>query len=134
MAAVDYFLKIDGIEGEAQDKTHKNEIQLQSWSWGETNTGSMGAGGGGSGEHFVDTQGVRGVGDAVDAQAAGIEGRRIAVAAVRLQDHARAPIVQENPEAAQKIHRDHAIRFGLAAESGSPEVVHHGTLDTQRAE
>src|ERR1022692_4063267 len=47
MAAVDYFLKIDGIEGEAQDKTHKNEIQLQSWSWGETNTGSMGAGGGG---------------------------------------------------------------------------------------
>ena len=47
MAAVDYFLKIDGIEGEAQDKTHKNEIQLASWSWGETNTGSMGAGGGG---------------------------------------------------------------------------------------
>ena len=27
MAVVDYFLKIDGIEGEAQDKTHKNEIQ-----------------------------------------------------------------------------------------------------------
>ena len=47
MSAVDYFLKIDGIEGEAQDKTHKNEIQLQSWSWGETNSGSMGAGGGG---------------------------------------------------------------------------------------
>ena len=47
MAAVDYFLKIDGIEGEAQDKTHKNEIQLESFSWGETNAGSMGAGGGG---------------------------------------------------------------------------------------
>src|ERR1039457_6000565 len=47
MAAVDYFLKIDGIEGEAQDKTHKNEIQLESFSWGETNVGSMGAGGGG---------------------------------------------------------------------------------------
>src|SRR5664279_1079383 len=47
MAAVDYFLKIDGIDGESQDKTHKNEIQLQSWSWGETNAGSMGVGGGG---------------------------------------------------------------------------------------
>lgn len=47
MAAVDYFLKIDGVEGESQDKTHPNEIQLQSWSWGEVNQGSMGAGGGG---------------------------------------------------------------------------------------
>ena len=47
MAAVDYFLKIDGIEGEAKDKTHKNEIQLQSFSWGESNVGSMQAGGGG---------------------------------------------------------------------------------------
>lgn len=60
MAAVDYFLKIDGIEGESQDKSHKNEIQLQSWSWGETNAGSMSfGGGGGSGKvsmqdfHFV---------------------------------------------------------------------------------
>lgn len=44
MAVVDYFLKIDGIEGEAQDKTHKNEIQLESWSFGETNTGSADAG------------------------------------------------------------------------------------------
>ena len=47
MAAVDYFLKIDGIEGESHDAKHKNEIQLESWSWGETNAGSMGHGGGG---------------------------------------------------------------------------------------
>jgi len=47
MAAVDYFLKIEGIEGESQDKTHSKEIQLSSWSWGEVNQGSMGAGGGG---------------------------------------------------------------------------------------
>jgi type VI secretion system secreted protein Hcp len=47
MAAVDYFLKIDGIEGESQDKTHPKEIQLSSWAWGESNQGSMGAGGGG---------------------------------------------------------------------------------------
>jgi len=33
MAAVDYFLKITGIDGEAQDKTHKNEIHLESFSW-----------------------------------------------------------------------------------------------------
>jgi type VI secretion system secreted protein Hcp len=49
MAAVDYFLKIDGIEGESQDATHKGEIQLSSWSWGATNTGTMQAGGGGGG-------------------------------------------------------------------------------------
>jgi type VI secretion system secreted protein Hcp len=47
MAAVDYFLKIDGIEGESQDKTHPKEIQLSSWAWGQSNQGSMGAGGGG---------------------------------------------------------------------------------------
>jgi type VI secretion system secreted protein Hcp len=36
MAAVDYFLKLEGIEGESTDHKHKNEIALQSWSWGET--------------------------------------------------------------------------------------------------
>ncbi len=49
MAAVDYFLKIDGIEGESQDATHRGEIQLSSWSWGATNTGTMQSGGGGGG-------------------------------------------------------------------------------------
>jgi type VI secretion system secreted protein Hcp len=50
MALVDYFLKIDGIEGESADDKHKNEIDVQSWSWGETNVGDaafrggMGAG------------------------------------------------------------------------------------------
>ena len=29
MAAVDYFLKIDGIEGESQDSKHKSEIDLE---------------------------------------------------------------------------------------------------------
>jgi type VI secretion system secreted protein Hcp len=48
--SVDYFLKIDGIEGESQDSKHKNEIDIESWSWGETNVGDaahrggMGAG------------------------------------------------------------------------------------------
>jgi type VI secretion system secreted protein Hcp len=47
MAQVDYFLKIDGVEGESTDDKHKSEIDLQSWSWGENNSGSHVAGGGG---------------------------------------------------------------------------------------
>jgi type VI secretion system secreted protein Hcp len=47
MAAVDYFLKIDGIDGESQDSKHKGEIELHSWSWGEVQTGKSGSGGGG---------------------------------------------------------------------------------------
>jgi type VI secretion system secreted protein Hcp len=33
MADVDYFLKIDGIEGESQDAKHKGEIDIKSWGW-----------------------------------------------------------------------------------------------------
>ena len=47
MAIADYFLKLDGVEGEAQDSKHKGEIDLESWSWGETQTGTHVAGGGG---------------------------------------------------------------------------------------
>jgi type VI secretion system secreted protein Hcp len=47
MAQVDYFLKIEGIEGESSDSKHKGEIDLQSWSWGATNAGTMHSGGGG---------------------------------------------------------------------------------------
>jgi type VI secretion system secreted protein Hcp len=60
MAAVDYFLKIEGIDGESQDHKHKGEIDLESWSWGESNSGThSGGGGGGAGKvsmqdfHFV---------------------------------------------------------------------------------
>jgi len=45
--AVDYFLKIDGIEGESADSKHKGEIDLLSFSWGETQTGTHSTGGGG---------------------------------------------------------------------------------------
>jgi type VI secretion system secreted protein Hcp len=47
MAAVDYFLKIDGIEGESLDSKHKAEVEIQSFSFGATQTGSFAAGGGG---------------------------------------------------------------------------------------
>ena len=46
MAMVDYFLKIDGIEGESQDSKHKNEIEIESFSWGESNIGTASHGGG----------------------------------------------------------------------------------------
>jgi type VI secretion system secreted protein Hcp len=47
--AVDYFLKIKGIEGESYDSKHKNEIDVLSFSWGETQTGTHAGGGGGGG-------------------------------------------------------------------------------------
>jgi len=51
MANVDYFLKLDGIDGESQDQKHKNEIDVMSFSWGEKQTGTAYQGGGmGSGK------------------------------------------------------------------------------------
>ena len=51
MAAVDYFLKIDGIEGESEDAKHGKEIEILSWSWGESQSGTMSHGtGGGAGK------------------------------------------------------------------------------------
>lgn len=50
MSNVDFFLKIDGIQGESQDAKHKGEIELLSFSWGETNTGRGGGPGGGGGK------------------------------------------------------------------------------------
>ena len=47
MAAVDYFLKIDGIEGESPDAKHKGEIEIQSFSFGANQSGSFATGGGG---------------------------------------------------------------------------------------
>jgi type VI secretion system secreted protein Hcp len=51
--AVDYFLKLDGIQGESADEKHKDEIQLMSFSWGGSQTSSV-AGTGGSGAGKVD--------------------------------------------------------------------------------
>jgi len=46
MALVDYFLKIDGIDGESPDEKHKNEIEVVAWSFGEKQTGTAAYGGG----------------------------------------------------------------------------------------
>ena len=49
--ASDYFLKIEGIDGESNDLAHQKWIELQSWSWGESNAGSsLGGGGAGAGK------------------------------------------------------------------------------------
>jgi type VI secretion system secreted protein Hcp len=60
MAAVDYFIKFDGIKGESVDAKHKDEIDVEAWSWGETHAGAAPSGGGaGAGKvsmqdfHFV---------------------------------------------------------------------------------
>jgi type VI secretion system secreted protein Hcp len=47
MATVDYFLKIDGVDGESTDDKHKGEIELESFSFGATNNASFSSGGGG---------------------------------------------------------------------------------------
>lgn len=47
MAAVDYFLKLQGVDGESPDHKHKGEIEIESWSWGETQSGTHERGGGG---------------------------------------------------------------------------------------
>jgi type VI secretion system secreted protein Hcp len=60
MAAVDYFLKLESVEGESADHKHKSQIDVESWSWGasQTGTGHV-AGGSGAGKvsmqdfHFV---------------------------------------------------------------------------------
>lgn len=46
MALVDYFLKIEGIDGESYDEKHKGEIDIQSFSWGEQQGGTGHSGGG----------------------------------------------------------------------------------------
>jgi len=60
MAAVDYYLKLDGIDGESTDDKHKGEIDIESFSLGVTQSGANAArGGGGAGKavfqdiHFV---------------------------------------------------------------------------------
>ncbi len=70
MAAVDFFLKFDGIKGESTDAKHKDEIDVESWSWGETHAaaGPGGGGGGGAGKvamqdfHFTMQQNTASIG------------------------------------------------------------------------
>ncbi len=52
--AQDIFLKLDGVDGESQDGSHKDEIEVLSWSWDMTQSGAMHSGsGGGAGKAQV---------------------------------------------------------------------------------
>jgi type VI secretion system secreted protein Hcp len=48
MAAVDFFLELDGIEGESGDSTHPNSIDVVSFSWSVAQGGIKFAGSGAS--------------------------------------------------------------------------------------
>ena len=47
--AQDIFLKLSKIEGEAKDKTFKDQIDVVAWSWGASQSATMHQGGGGGG-------------------------------------------------------------------------------------
>jgi type VI secretion system secreted protein Hcp len=55
MTHCDFFLKIDGIEGESKDAEHRGEIDISSFRWSEMQTGTS-ASGGASGPVKVATQ------------------------------------------------------------------------------
>src|SRR6266542_4004492 len=57
MAAVDYFLILEGIKGESHDHKMmaKDAIDIESWSWGASQSGT-GASGGGHGAGKVSMQ------------------------------------------------------------------------------
>jgi len=44
---VDYFLKIEGVDGESQDRKYNGWIQLQAWQWAQENSGRLAHGSGG---------------------------------------------------------------------------------------
>ena len=54
--AVDMFIKLKDIKGEAQDAKHKDEIDVLAWSWGLSQSGTthMGSGSGGGKANFQD--------------------------------------------------------------------------------
>ena len=55
--AADMFLKLDGVDGESKDDSHKKEIDVLAWSWGASQSGT-GHVGGGSGAGKVSVQDV----------------------------------------------------------------------------
>jgi type VI secretion system secreted protein Hcp len=51
----DYFLKVDGIQGESTDAKHQGEIEVLAFSWGVGQAGSASTGsGGGAGKAVFD--------------------------------------------------------------------------------
>jgi type VI secretion system secreted protein Hcp len=53
MASVDYYLKIDGVDGESTARGFEGWIEIESFYWGATQTAVVGGGGGGAGKVVV---------------------------------------------------------------------------------
>jgi type VI secretion system secreted protein Hcp len=91
-AAVDYFLKIDGITGESTDSDHKGWIELESFNWGASNPTTIGiaTGGAGAGKVTFSSLSVQKVVDksSVDLIAACASGQHIKGAVLEVVTHA----------------------------------------------
>ena len=48
--AVNYFMKVEGVNGESADANHKGYIDIQSVSWGASQAASIAGGGAGAGK------------------------------------------------------------------------------------
>src|SRR5260370_11825073 len=55
MSHSDFFLKIDGIDGESHDAFHKGSLELESWNWGQSQPVSRSSGGSGAGKVQMET-------------------------------------------------------------------------------
>jgi len=52
--AVHMFMKIDSVQGESEDSTHSQQIEVTGWNWGASQTGSAASGkGAGTGKASV---------------------------------------------------------------------------------
>jgi type VI secretion system secreted protein Hcp len=52
--AAHMFMKIDSVQGESEDGTHANQVEVTGWNWGATQTGSASSGkGAGTGKASV---------------------------------------------------------------------------------
>ena len=48
--AIDMFMKVEGVNGEAKDANHKDWTDIESFDWGAEQPGAMTSGGGGAGK------------------------------------------------------------------------------------
>ncbi len=67
-AMSDYYLKLDGIDGEVVDRGHENGMRISSWSFGASNPTSVGSGGMSAGKvNFQDMSVMKSVDKATPA-------------------------------------------------------------------
>src|ERR1051326_1994440 len=96
MAAVDMFIKMDGIEGESKDDKHKGEIEILSLSWGVSNSGGLACstGGGGAGKaSFHDFSFVKNVDSATpQLMLACAEGKHISEGLITVRKAGEKPV------------------------------------------